>query len=57
MAQDLEKSKMGKKMVSDSPEGKMVDLKKAVPATMAAVSEIMKRIKKLESDKSQKEKA
>ena len=51
MAQDLEKSKIGKKMIVDSPEGKMVDLKKAVPATMAAVSEIMKRIKKLESKK------
>lgn len=51
MAQDLEKSKIGKQMVVDSPEGKMVDMKKAVPATLAAVSEIMKRIKKLESKK------
>lgn len=51
MAQDLEKSKIGKKMVVDSPDGKMVDFKRAVPATMAAVSEIMKRIKKLESKK------
>lgn len=51
MAQDLEKSKLGKSMVMDSPKGKMVDLKKAVPATMAAVSEIMKRLKKLEEKK------
>lgn len=57
MAQDLEKSKLGKSMVVNSPEGKQVDLKKAVPVTMAAVSEIMKRIKKLESDKPKKEEA
>lgn len=48
MAQDLEKSKIGKDMVSDSDEGKQVDMKKAVPATLAAVADIMKRIKKLE---------
>jgi hypothetical protein len=51
MAQDLEKSKIGKQMVINGPEGKMVDMKKAVPATLAAVSEVMKRIKKLESKK------
>jgi hypothetical protein len=54
MAQDLEKSKIGKEMVFDSPEGKMVDFKRAVPATLAAVSEVMKRIKKLESEKKSK---
>lgn len=54
MAQDLEKSKIGKEMVVDSAEGKMVDFKRAVPATMAAVSEVMKRIKKLESEKKSK---
>lgn len=48
MAQDLEKSELGDSLVSESPSGKQVDLKKAVPVTMAAVSEIMKRIKKLE---------
>ena len=48
MAQDLEKSELGNEMVSDSSMGKQVDIKKAVPVTMAAVSEIMKRIKKLE---------
>jgi hypothetical protein len=51
MAQDLEKSKLGKSLVSDSPEGKQVDLKKAVPLTMAAVSEIVKRMDKLEKKK------
>lgn len=51
MAQDLEKSKLGKEMVSEIDGVKSVDLKKAVPVTMAAVSEIMKRIKKLESNK------
>jgi len=49
MAQDLEKSKLGKSMVTENGKGqKMVDLKKAVPVTMAAVSEIMKRLNKLE---------
>jgi len=49
MAQDLEKSKLGKSMVMENGKGqKMVDLKKAVPVTMAAVSEIMKRLNKLE---------
>lgn len=49
LAQDLEKSKLGKKMVMQDSKGrKMVDLKKAVPVTMAAVSEIVKRINKLE---------
>lgn len=57
MAQDLEKSKIGKSMVVDTSEGKMVDFKRAVPITMAAVSEVMKRIKKLESKKSKKEEA
>ena len=49
MAQDLEKSKLGKSMVMENGKGqKMVDLKKAVPVTMAAVSEIIKRLNKLE---------
>jgi len=51
MAQDLEKSKIGKTMVVDSDEGKMVDFKRAVPVTMAAISDIMKRIKKIEKSK------
>ena len=48
IAQDLEKSELGKEMVSESPTGKQVDMKKVVPTTLAAVSEIMKRLKKLE---------
>lgn len=49
LAQDLEKSKLGKTMVGTSPSGtKTVDIKKAVPVTMAAISEIVKRINKLE---------
>jgi len=51
MAQDLEKSKIGKTMVVESDEGKMVDFKRAVPVTMAAISDIMKRIKKIEKSK------
>lgn len=49
LAQDLEESKLGKEMIMQDAKGKkMVDLKKAVPVTMAAVSEIMKRLNKLE---------
>jgi len=51
MAQDLEKSKIGKDMIVDSNIGKMVDMKRAVPATLAAISDIMKRIKNLENKK------
>lgn len=51
MAQDLEKSKLGKSLVQNTKEGKMVDLKKAVPLMMASVSEIAKEIKKLKEKK------
>jgi uncharacterized protein YoxC len=48
MAQDLEKSKIGKKAVIETPEGKMVDYDKLFPAIVAAQAEIHHRIKKLE---------
>ena len=51
MAQDLEKSKLGKSLVSDTPTGKVVDLKKAVPLALASIGELAKKIKELEKRK------
>lgn len=48
MAQDLEKSPVGKKMVLDTPEGKLVDYNKGLPAMLAAQAQLHARIKKLE---------
>lgn len=46
MAQDLEKSEVGKSLVKDTPQGKMIDGPQAIGALMAAVSELNKRTKK-----------
>lgn len=48
MAQDLEKTEVGARMVTDTPEGKMVDYNKAGPAMMASMANINKRLKKME---------
>ena len=48
MAQDLEKSEIGKKAVIDTPEGKMVDYSKLFPAMLAANVDANKRIMTLE---------
>lgn len=48
MAQDLEKSKKGKEIVAEGPEGKMVSLEGAVPKLLAAVANLNDRIKKME---------
>lgn len=49
MAQDLEKSKVGKTMVDQAPDGtKMVDTNKAIGALLAAAAEMNKKIEKLE---------
>lgn len=48
MAQDLEKSEIGKKMVKNTPDGKMVDYAKGAEAAIAALANIHKRLKKLE---------
>lgn len=48
MAQDLEKSEIGSGMVTDTPEGKMVDTKKASMAALASLANINDRLKKLE---------
>jgi hypothetical protein len=48
MAQDLEKSELGKKMVKDTPEGKMVDYAQGMAPLFAAIAELNSRTKKLE---------
>lgn len=48
MAQDLEKTEAGSKLVVDSPEGKIVDYAKAGPAIMASLANLNDRLKKME---------
>lgn len=48
IAQDLEKSDVGKDLVFDTPEGKMVDLNETTPVLLAAVANLNKRLKGLE---------
>lgn len=52
MAQDLEKSDEGSRLVQDSPDGKRVDYGKAAPTMMAALASLHERIKKLEKGES-----
>jgi hypothetical protein len=51
MAQDLEKSSMGKALVKDTEHGKMVDTVQGFGAVLAAQSELNKRLKALEKKK------
>lgn len=52
MAQDLEKTKIGKTLVHEDEDGhKMVDVKSTVGALLASASALDKRIKKLEGKK------
>lgn len=48
MAQDLEKSEVGKTLVEDTPNGKMVDTKKGFGAVLAAQSRMHERVAGLE---------
>ena len=48
MAQDLEKSEIGKKAIIETPEGKMVDYGSLLPAMLSANVDANKRIMKLE---------
>lgn len=48
MAQDLEKSEIGKTLVVETPQGKAVDTRKGFGAVLAAQAELNKRLKKLE---------
>ncbi len=50
MAQDLEKSEMGKSLVKDTIHGKSVDTIQGFGAVLAAQSSMHKRIKQLESN-------
>lgn len=48
MAQDLEKSRAGRALVVELPEGKHVDVKKAVSAALAASARLNERVRELE---------
>ena len=49
MAQDLEKSKKGKELVEDTPEGKIVNYGKGLSTMMASIASIHERLKKVEA--------
>lgn len=51
LAQDLEKSEMGKSLVKETPMGKMVDTVQGFGAVLAAQAELHKRLKSLEKKK------
>lgn len=48
MAQELERTELGKSMVKDTPDGKVVDYGKGLGMYLAALADQHKRIKKLE---------
>lgn len=48
MAQDLEKSELGRRMVVDTPEGKMVDYKEGFATALAGMGTMNKRLEGLE---------
>ena len=48
MAQDLEKSKLGKEAVHDADIGKVVDYKDLEPKMLASLAALNQRLKKLE---------
>lgn len=49
MAQDLEKTEVGKAMVKETPDGKMVDYGKGFGAILAALTDVHDRLKKVEA--------
>ncbi len=49
MAQDLEKSKIGQRMVVDTPQGKIVDYGAGLESILASVAYIHKKLKMLEN--------
>ena len=51
MAQDLEKSKLGKEAVQDTEAGKVVDYDNLEPKMLASIAALNKRLKELESKK------
>lgn len=48
IAQDLERSEIGRQVVDDGPGGKRIDLPRAVTATLAAMADMHKRLARLE---------
>lgn len=48
MAQDLERSAAGKDIVSDTHDGKMLDVNKAISAALAGTARLNERVRKLE---------
>lgn len=48
MAQDLERSDAGKDMVQETPDGKSIDMKKAVAAALAATARLNERLRAVE---------
>lgn len=51
MAQDLEKTEEGSKMIKETPEGKMIDAAKATGPMLAALASLHKEIKELKGKK------
>lgn len=51
MAQDLEASKAGRKMVKDTPDGKVVDYGKGLGTMLAAITRVHERVAELEKGK------
>lgn len=49
MAQDLERSEAGKRIVLDTPAGKMLDVSKALSAALASSARLNERVRQLEA--------
>jgi hypothetical protein len=49
MAQDLERSKAGRRIVTDTPEGKMLDVNKMLSTALASTARLNERLRKLEA--------
>jgi len=52
MAQDLEKSSMGKSFVKDTPEGKVLNMNHGLAAILAGQANINERLRELENGSS-----
>jgi hypothetical protein len=51
-AQDMEKSKMGRNFVNDTPNGKMIDMNQGLAAILAGQANLNQRIRELENGRS-----
>ncbi len=50
MAQDMERSEAGRRVVRDTPEGKMLDIPRAVSTSLAASARLHERLRELEAE-------